>query len=808
MINLSSELGNQLRVNEYVNLSADELRKYRILLLVGALGWLLFGEVYKEAHEGFRDPFIIRLSISITVVLAVIVFSVFKDLNRYFLGFIYTFFYVGSAHIQLLLYWNGLPNDLLMSFVNILVVTSIFFKRPRPLYWYLGANLGALLVVCLLVTNPADALLKFTSVLTLAVAALVFLNMKFKTYSELQQKSDLLRTLFNESHDAVIIAELPSEEIVRCNPKALDLFRAQRRGDILGKRLDDLLGMCYHPQKLVKLKSVLRSEGVWKEETEFKTMTTGTFWGDMAIKHIQVGNVYNLYIRISDVSDRVMREMEIANTELKYRVLMEEASDGIYVCDREGNIIEANSKACELLGYQPEEFTGLNVSSIISAEDQLLGQLRQQELEEHSALIFERDYIKKDGSTITMEVSAKVINAQYYQAILRDVTARKRYEASLKRSENKFRALIEKSYDIVLIIDADFHISYVSPSVERIMSKKGEQFIDRNIFEFLRDDYRLMITRTLNKTAKEYGSFSDLGEISVIRDDGKEIFFDAVITNQLDDEIIDGLVINLHDITDRKQTEQKLLKANFELDSFVYKSSHDLRAPLLSILGLLNLALDTKDSSTMQQYLSMMKSSVLKLDKFITDLTHFSRNDRVEIKNEPIDFSALIDECLENLRYMKNMEVIDFQVSVEMRQPFANDPMRIGIILNNLITNAIKYHDMRKEQPYIRIMIESDNAGCSIKVADNGIGIDAHYRDKVFEMFYRATELSEGSGLGLYIVKNAVAKLDGSISVRSEVRQYTSFDVFLPHRFLPGSAGNVGNQGEAPDSLVASTVAE
>lgn len=251
---------------------------------------------------------------------------------------------------------------------------------------------------------------------------------------------------------------------------------------------------------------------------------------------------------------------------------------------------------------------------------------------------------------------------------------------------------------------------------------------------------------------------------------------------------IKGVSIFVKDITDLKKSELKLIqknrdleKVNSELDSFVYRVSHDLRAPLTSILGLINLLKIEKDSEKLAYYISLQEKSVKKLDDFIQDIINLSRNSRQEIAVEKIDFDALVKYIIEGQHFSQHADVIEKRVSIEIKSDFYTDKKRLGIVLNNLVSNGIKYCNARHEEPYIEIKVNADDEKAVIEVKDNGIGIADDHINKIFTMFYRANHDNSGSGLGLYIVKETVDKLYGSISVKSQLRQGSTFKVTLPN---------------------------
>jgi signal transduction histidine kinase len=179
--------------------------------------------------------------------------------------------------------------------------------------------------------------------------------------------------------------------------------------------------------------------------------------------------------------------------------------------------------------------------------------------------------------------------------------------------------------------------------------------------------------------------------------------------------------------------------------------------------------------------LDMQERSLRKLDKFIYDIVNYSRNNRVAIEITPIDFTLLIDETFEQLQHMEQFEKIQRTIQIDRSIDFHSDPKRLSILLNNLISNAIKYNDITKANPFIRIEVKKTDQGVAIHVADSGEGMSPDHIPKIFDMFYRGSLRSVGSGIGLYIVKEVVLKLNGTIRVHSEKGEGSEFIVELPH---------------------------
>lgn len=228
------------------------------------------------------------------------------------------------------------------------------------------------------------------------------------------------------------------------------------------------------------------------------------------------------------------------------------------------------------------------------------------------------------------------------------------------------------------------------------------------------------------------------------------------------------------------QNNKLLVKTNAELDRFVYSTSHDLRAPLTSVLGLINITDQTSDAAEVKRYLGMMRERVHSLDKFIRDITDYSRNNRIEVARENIKLARLATEIWESLKHSPDAEGIDFQQAIPESVEVRADKNRLTIVLANLMSNAIRYHDESKASKYVRLEYKVNGKGFYIKVEDNGQGIMQEYQTKVFDMFFRGSERSKGSGLGLYIVQETLQKLAGSVDLESSPGVGSVFTIKLP----------------------------
>jgi len=315
--------------------------------------------------------------------------------------------------------------------------------------------------------------------------------------------------------------------------------------------------------------------------------------------------------------------------------------------------------------------------------------------------------------------------------------------------------------------------------------EKGDISSDDFINHIHPDDYEIMMDKII-RHFKNKENFK--AESRLIKRNGD--FLWVLNTGQAvwdDDDMALRMVGSIVDISERKKAEEELhsknemlKKANEELDSFVYSTSHDLRAPLSSVLGLVNLAESTQDREEIRKCLGLMKDRIGTLNEFISEITDYSRNTRLEVAKDKIVLSDTLQEICDNLEFFERMNEIRFEHKFDPDFSFISDKSRLKIILSNLITNAIKYHDLSKEDPYVYIHAVKSTDHVEISIEDNGQGIEESHQNDVFNMFYRASVLSEGSGLGLYIAQEMMVKLGGRISVQSTHKQGSKFTITLP----------------------------
>ena len=245
------------------------------------------------------------------------------------------------------------------------------------------------------------------------------------------------------------------------------------------------------------------------------------------------------------------------------------------------------------------------------------------------------------------------------------------------------------------------------------------------------------------------------------------------------------ITLEFRDVSERRQNQEleayrdALDKMNVELDQFVYKTAHYLRAPLTNLIGLIGLMRNEQDLDVLNTYFDLQETSVKKMDEFIQKITTYTKNTRLPLTISRIDFKVLINNILDDLIYYDKSENVRKNISIDVAGDFYSNYDRLEIVLRNLLANSIKFSH-QKPNSELSLKVIKTSEGCKIILIDNGIGIPDSIQHKVFDMFYRGHASADGSGIGLYIVQETVAKLGGKIELDSKENEFTKITLNLP----------------------------
>jgi PAS domain S-box-containing protein len=478
--------------------------------------------------------------------------------------------------------------------------------------------------------------------------------------------------------------------------------------------------------------------------------------------------------------------------------VLAQVNDAVIGMDNDGRITYWNTGAERLYGLAAEAALGKKPEDVyqlewLRPEDAALA---RQLLAGTDAFNLEVMHVLADGRRIYVDTNTHTWHDENgavigLLSVNRDITGSKQAEETIRATNQKLTAILENSQNIIFAVDRDYRYLAFNHLHREVIRRLYN--VDVRLGMSLHD----FSTKVAADRSKIFGYLDralageqfivvePFGDVTLMRR-----YFEHAFTPMRDDGgNVMGVTVFSLDITERIEAEEELRRINFELDSFVYRSSHDLRAPLRSVLGLVSLIRMEEEAGSRDYYLRLMEKSIDKLDTFIRDMTDFSRNSRQEVQAVPVDFRAMIAESADNLRYMEHADRVSLRVSVEGAcEGFYSDPQRISTVFQNLMSNSVKYQRLHIDDAFIEFRIHCTGQEAQIVCTDNGKGIESAYLDKIFDMFFRASADSYGSGLGLYITRQVVKKLNGTIRVQSEPGRGTEFVITLPNLHAAATA--------------------
>lgn len=482
---------------------------------------------------------------------------------------------------------------------------------------------------------------------------------------------------------------------------------------------------------------------------------------------------------IIDITDRKLQEIK---RESRYQSLVEKLPLGIGI-HVNGEIVMANAYAHTILHVAPGELLGKNVMDFVHPDSRdIVRERMNRVLAGENLPAIQEQFVTSEGDTVQVEVLAMPYTfkgAPSIQLIVRDITEQLRVQEEIRRNETLFTQLFNNIPMAVVMLDATGKVELVNKGFTSMFGFDLNELKGKNLNDFVVPAELQNEGMDLNNVISAQGIIQV--ETFRKRKNGERI--DVILYGM--PIVTDGKVLGIYgvyvDITSHRMMEEELKIRNAELDNFVYKVSHDLRAPLSSVLGLVNLAKLPGNTDDPFDYIRIIGEKITALDHFISDVLSHSKNLKLDVKYDKVDIRNILAKTIEDLNYLEGANDVDFNIDIGVEY-FYSDPWRIAEIFRNLVSNAIKYRNDQAQKPKVGIEITADDEWVKIRFSDNGIGISQQNLDRIFEMFYRATEQSDGSGIGLYIVKNAVDKLEGRIFVESEVNVGTTFYIDLPNR--------------------------
>jgi PAS domain S-box-containing protein len=398
---------------------------------------------------------------------------------------------------------------------------------------------------------------------------------------------------------------------------------------------------------------------------------------------------------------------------------------------------------------------------------------------------------KKHAKSFDLLNSEELIIFDNFSEQMYAVLKHKIYKENLITEKEKYRSIIANMQLGLLEVDNDEKILMANQTFCKMSGYSEEELIGKNAIDtFLDDDARLQMLKQNHNRRKNKSSIYEI-EFTKKNGEKRNWVISGAPNYNIHKEVVGSIGIHF-DITEQKVLENNLLESNIELkkinselDTFVYRVSHDLRTPVVSIIGLIDLIKSHVEGGICErnkEYFTLMSESANRLDNTIQDILYYSRNSRIELDIKPINIQLLITEIFNDLKHLNDNDLV-FETDFNYISFIDSDKTRIETVLKNILSNAVKYLKPNSKKSIIKFCITEGKTSYNISISDNGIGIAKDHLEKIFEMFFRGTSQSFGTGLGLYIVKESINKLNGKIKVASNLNEGTKFIIKLPKKY-------------------------
>lgn len=585
--------------------------------------------------------------------------------------------------------------------------------------------------------------------------------------------------------------------------------------EIIGKKPKDFLQGPKSDQKSIKrLATALKN----KQDIEI-SLINYTKQGEIYYNNLEIISVFddkNKHINFiaiqKDITEDTRAKQEILRMNSRFELITNKSKIGIWEWTPENNTVVWNEINYEIYGLNPKE-TKIDLyefwkKSIHEDFKDVTLQNIQKILDNHSDHTQERIKIRRNNDkserildTVTIAERDEHNKLIRLLGSSRDITAKAELQESLQNAIKQRDDSIEKTeviktfYERILthspsqILVFDNHLNLTYSNISK--SEKNNNWnipLNTSLHDLAKkhDNNRLKAIIDSISQAKKTGQVVQI-EDSFFNEKNEQVhFIRSILPYFSEKDKLENIIIIGLEISEVKRIQADIIlkntelrKINLELDNFVYSISHDLRSPLLSVKGIISFLLQKEAlSENAIKFLNLATDSINRLDTTIQEILEYSRNAREHIKYEKFNLSELVKVIFKDLKFA-NEKNIDFILKNQDPCWIETDKSRINILLKNIIGNSVKY-TRENVKAFVEVNWTYNNEQLTITITDNGEGIDEIYLPKIFDMFFRATTSSIGTGLGLYICKEITNKLSGKIKVKSTKKLGTTFSVQLP----------------------------
>ena len=608
---------------------------------------------------------------------------------------------------------------------------------------------------------------------------------RYSNMELLRQSQDTYRELFENNPIPMYIREKDTMKIVKVNQSAVEHFGYSEE-EFLSMDVTDL-----HPDN---------------DEEEFlhnASQYDGDHTSSQIFRHVKKnGSIITVECRVRELmfdgrpcfmvlADDITDKRRVQEEVIVQANILKNVRDTIFVTDRKGIITYWNEGAEETFGYPRSEMLGRSYDKLYPDIDKHIVKKELEEIIDKKLFQWESRLISGSDQIIWSDNKASMLYNESgkvtgYIRVCKDITQSKRFGEKQKETVAMLNSIFNNVTQSIVLIDQHRRVKAFNVKANRqCIQLMGLELVENARFDtYLLEDMREQFSQKFKTTMTGSQVHFEMG----YRFSGTSIHWFGVNLSPVSDEngVVLGVCLSMMDVTERKTGDEKfrgqyveIEKTNKELDKLVKILSHDLRAPMNSVKGLINLARDEKNPDEFRNYLNMMEKSVNKLETFTVDIITSLRSRGMDTASD-VNMSTFISDIIEELRFADGASDIKIENDIPKDLVIKSDPVRLRVVLANLISNAIRYHDPAKSLRFIRVTANRFSDKVEVLISDNGIGIAREHQEKIFESYFTIGNHSDSNGLGLSNVKDAVVKLNGKITVDSKPGEGSTFKVVLP----------------------------
>ena len=632
---------------------------------------------------------------------------------------------------------------------------------------------------------------------------------------EIRESEEKFRVLYNNSPDMTASVSPHDASILQCNETLLNKTGYSRE-EVIGSPIFKI----YHNDCMAEVKKAFQEfveTGVIKDrELILKRKDGSKFDVSLNVNAIrgQAGEIKYSVSSWRDITERKQAELELIKAkhkaeegEKRFRAFIEQSPVAIALYNLDGTGIYANQKYLDVLGLQSlGDFIGRPAHEYFAPQfrEESKERSRRRLLRLPVPVEFESIALHSDGSEFPMQVAVGAIKLSAGETVnisfIANISDRRQAEEALRESEATHKKMIANISDVIGIMGVNGVMKYKSTNIEKYFGWKPEDIIGTNGWDTVHPD-------DLERIQKEFVSILGADNLSKTVEyrykckDESYKWIKLTAINLVNDPLINGVLLNYRDITERKQEEEEKNKLEAQLQqaqkmeaigALAGGIAHDFNNVLYAVMGYTELTMDlVTEGSTAQTNLQRVMKAADRAKEMVQQILAFSRQSKKEKK--PISVQSVLKEAGNLLR-------TSIPSTIEIRQDIDTecdavmaDPTQIHQIIMNLATNA--YHAMQETGGVLGLTlmqdeIGSDDSGVSpdlkpgaylkLTVEDTGHGIDRDVMGKIFDPYFTTKAVGKGTGMGLSVVYGIVKEHGGDIRVYSEPGQGTAFHVYLP----------------------------